>query len=135
MRNVPPSAREFGKQLQYISLHSKAKTFHKRKNTVRGGGPGCTHVCLMSLPQVVCEVLLDVLDEVVGIFGVKVQHLVQPLQVDTLQVTVGQGFHVRIGFYHPVVQGHVRPDQVTFTCPERERETCIHMEVRSSIVA
>lgn len=62
-----------------------------------------THVCLMSLPQVVCEVLLDVLDEVVRVFRVEVQHLIQPLQVDTLQVTVGQGFHVRIGFYHSVI--------------------------------
>lgn len=58
---------------------------------------------LVSLSQVVCEVLLDVLDEAVGVFRVKVQHFVQPLQVDTLQVAVGQGFHVCISFYHPVI--------------------------------
>lgn len=64
---------------------------------------GWTHVRLMPLPQVVREVLLDVLDEVVRVLRVQVQHLIQPLQVDTLQVTVGQGFHISIGFYHPVI--------------------------------
>lgn len=62
-----------------------------------------THVRLLSLPQVVSEVLLDVLDEVVWVLGVEVQHLVQPPQVDALQVAVGQSFHVRIGFYHSVI--------------------------------
>lgn len=62
-----------------------------------------THVRLVSLSQVVRKVLLDVLDKVLGVFRVKVQHFVQPLQVDALQVAVGQGFHVRVGFYHAVV--------------------------------
>ncbi|TNN72198.1 hypothetical protein EYF80_017626 [Liparis tanakae] len=54
--------------------------------------------------NIVCEVLLDVLDKVVRVFRVKIQHLVQPPEVNTLQVTVGQ----------------VRPDQVAFTCSERD---------------
>ena len=60
-------------------------------------------MCLMSLPQVVREVLLDVLDKVVRVLRVEVQHLIEPFQVDTLQVTVGQGFHICVGFYHPVI--------------------------------
>lgn len=62
-----------------------------------------TYVCLLSFSQVVREVLLNVLHKLVGVFGVKVQHLVQALQADTLQVTVGQSFHVGICFNHPVV--------------------------------
>lgn len=58
---------------------------------------------LLSLPKIVCEVLLDVLDKVVRVFRVKIQHLVQPPEVNTLQVTVGQSFHVRVGFYHSVI--------------------------------
>lgn len=58
---------------------------------------------LVSLPQVVREVLLDVLDKVLRVFRVEVQHLVQPPEVNALQVTVRQGFHVRVGFYHSVV--------------------------------
>lgn len=76
---------------------------------------------LVALPQVVGEVLLDVLHKVVRVLGVQVQHLVQPLQVDALQVAVGQRFHVGVGLDHAVVQGHVRPDQVAFTCLGRKR--------------
>lgn len=57
-------------------------------------------MCLMPLPQIVREVLLDVLDKVMRVFRVEVQHFVEPFQVDTLQVTVGQGFHIGIGFYY-----------------------------------
>lgn len=62
-----------------------------------------TYMRLMSLPQVVREILLDVLDEVVRVLGVEVQHFVQPPQVNTLQVTVGQGLHVGVGFDHSVI--------------------------------
>lgn len=58
---------------------------------------------LVALPQVVGEVLLDVLHKVVRVLGVQVQHLVQPLQVDALQVAVGQRFHVGVGLDHAVV--------------------------------
>lgn len=79
-------------------------------------------MCLVSLSQVVREVLLDVLDEVVRVLRIEVQHLIESFQVDTLQVTVGQGFHICIGFYYPVIQGQVCSDQVTFTCSGRESE-------------
>lgn len=88
-----------------------------------------THVCLVSLSQVVREVLLDVLDEVVRVLRIEVQHLIESFQVDTLQVTVGQGFHICIGFYHPVIQGQVCSDQVTFTCSGRERVRWSEKEV------
>ena len=73
----------------------------------------------LPLSQVVGEVLLDVLHKVVRVFRVEVQHLVQPLQVDALQVTVGQRLDVGIGLYHTLVQRHVGPDQVALTCSER----------------
>lgn len=73
----------------------------------------------LALPQVVGEVLLDVLHKVVRVFRVEVQHLVQALQVDALQVTVGQRLDVGIGLYHALVQRHVCPDQVALTCSER----------------
>lgn len=60
-------------------------------------------MCLVALPQVVREVLLDVPDKVMRVLRVEVQHLIQPLHVDALQVTVGQGFDVRIGFYHSII--------------------------------
>lgn len=75
---------------------------------------------LVPLPQVVREVLLDVLDEAVRVFGVEVQDLVQAPQVDTLEVAVGQGFHVGVGLDHSVVQGQVGTDQVALTCSQEE---------------
>lgn len=77
------------------------------------------YVRFLPLPQVVGEVLLDVLYKVVRVFRVEVQHLVQPLQVDALQVTVGQRLDVGIGLYHALIQRHVCPDQVALTCSER----------------
>lgn len=73
-------------------------------------------MCFLPLPQVVGEVLLDVLNKVVRVLRVKVQHLVEPLQVDALQVTVGQRLDVGIGLYHSIVQRHIGPNQVAFTC-------------------
>lgn len=74
----------------------------------------------LPLPQVIGEVLLDVLHKVVRVLRVEVQYLVQALQVDALQVTVGQRLDVGIGLYHSVVQRHVGPDQVALPCSERE---------------
>lgn len=74
----------------------------------------------LPLPQVVGEVLLDVLHKVVRVLRVEVQYLVQALQVDALQVTVGQRLDVGIGLYHPIVQSHVGPDQVPLPCSERD---------------
>lgn len=75
----------------------------------------------LPLPQVVGEVLLDVLHKVVRVLRVEVQYLVQALQVDALQVTVGQRLDVGIGLYHSIVQSHVGPDQVPLPCSERDR--------------
>lgn len=79
-----------------------------------------TYMCFLPLPQVVGEVLLDVLHKVVRVLRVEVQYLVQALQVDALQVTVGQRLDVGIGLYHSVVQSHVGPDQVALPCSERD---------------
>lgn len=77
------------------------------------------YVRFLPLPQVVGEVLLDVLHKVVRVLRVEVQHLVQPPQVDALQVTVGQRLDVGIGLYHALVQRHVGADQVALACSER----------------
>lgn len=77
-------------------------------------------MCFLPLPQVVGEVLLDVLHKVVRVLRVEVQNLVQALQVDALQVTVGQRLDVGVGLNHSIVQGHVGPDQVALTCSERD---------------
>lgn len=60
-------------------------------------------MCLVALSQVVGQVLLDVLYKALGVLRVQVQHFVQPLQVNALQVAVGQSLHVCIGLYHTVV--------------------------------
>lgn len=77
-------------------------------------------MCFLPLPQVVGEVLLDVLHKVVRVLRVEVQNLVQAPQVDALQVTVGQRLDVGVGLNHSIVQGHVGPDQVALTCSERD---------------
>lgn len=87
---------------QLVCVSVSIRCEKKTKDTA-SALPAPTHMCLMSLPQVVCEVLLDVLDEVVRVLRVQVQHLIQPLQVDALQVTVGQGFYIGIGFDHAVI--------------------------------
>lgn len=54
------------------------------------------------LSEVVGEVLSDVLNKMVGVLGVQVQHLIQSPQINALQITICQCFHVCTCLYHPV---------------------------------
>lgn len=59
-----------------------------------------THISTVALSQIVCEVVLDLADELLGVLGVESQDLTEALEADVLEVTVGQGLHVSIGFDH-----------------------------------
>lgn len=75
-----------------------------------------TYIALLPLSEVVREVLSDVLDKVVGVLRVQVQNLIQSPEINALQITICQCFHVCTCLYHPVFHRQVGPNQVPFTC-------------------
>lgn len=62
-----------------------------------------TYITLMTFSKVVCEVMLNVFHKFVSIFWVQVQHFKESFEDDTLEVTVGQRLHIRVGLDHLVL--------------------------------
>lgn len=62
---------------------------------------------------------MDVRAEPAAVLRVQLQDLPQGLDADVLQVAVGQRLHIRVDLDHLLKFGEVGPDQVPFTCGER----------------
>lgn len=74
-----------------------------------------TYIRPVALSEIVREVVLDLADELLSILWVEAQDLTEALQADVLQVTVGQGFDVGVGFDHLLLCQRVRTNQISFT--------------------
>lgn len=59
-----------------------------------------THICAVTLSQIVCEVVLYLADELLRVLGVESEDLSEALQADVLQVAVSQSLDVGVGFDH-----------------------------------
>lgn len=70
----------------------------------------------MALSQVVCEVVLYLADELLGVLGVESEDLAEAFETDVLQVAVGQGLDVSVGLDHLLLRQGVRANQISFTC-------------------
>lgn len=70
----------------------------------------------MSFPQVVGQVVVDLRQEPLGVVGVEAQNLLQALQADVLQVTVGQSLHAGVGLDHLRLGQTVGANQVASAC-------------------
>lgn len=76
--------------------------------------PG-SYLGVVSLPEVVRQVVLDLGDELLGVVGVEAEHLAQAFEADVLEVTVGQGLHTGVGLDHFLLGQTVRANQVAST--------------------
>lgn len=77
-----------------------------------------SYISVTALSQVIGEVVVDVRAETAAVLWVQLKDLPQGLNVDVLQVAVGQRLHIRIDLDHLVIFWEVGPDQVPFTCAE-----------------
>ena len=59
-----------------------------------------SYLSVVSLPEVVRQVMLDLCDELLGVVGIETEHLAEAFEADVLQVAVGQGLHTGVGLNH-----------------------------------
>lgn len=71
-----------------------------------------SYLGVVSFPQVVRQVMLDLSDELLGVVRVETEHLAEAFEADVLQVTVSQGLHTGVGFNHFLLGQAVRANQV-----------------------
>lgn len=69
----------------------------------------------MPLPQVVCQIVLNLGEELLGVVGIEAQDFPQAFEADVLQVTVSQSFHTGVGLDHFLLGETVRANQVAPT--------------------
>lgn len=62
-----------------------------------------SYMALLSLSQVISEVVRDVLHKTMGVFRIQVEHLIQTPQINALQVTVRQRLHVSVCLYDAII--------------------------------
>lgn len=62
-----------------------------------------SYMALLTLSQVIGEVVRDVLHKTVGVFRIQVEHLIQTPQINALQITVCQCLDVSICLYDAVI--------------------------------
>lgn len=75
-----------------------------------------SYIGLITLSQVVGQIVVDVGAETAAVLRVQLKDLPQSPDADVLQVAVGQRLHVGVGLDHLVVFREVGPDEVAFTC-------------------
>lgn len=78
---------------------------------------------VVSFPEVVRQIVLDLSDELLGVVGIEAEHLAEAFEADVLQVTVGQGLHTGVGLNHFLLSQTVRANQVTPTWKTETQET------------
>ena len=67
---------------------------------------------VVSFPEVVCQIVLDLGDELLGVVRVQAEHLAEAFEADVLKVTVGQRLHTGVGLNHFLLRQTVRANQV-----------------------
>lgn len=70
---------------------------------MKHSGHVTSYMALLSLSQVIREVVRDVLHKAVGVFRIQVKHLIETPQINALQVTVRQCLHVGVCLYDAVI--------------------------------
>lgn len=72
----------------------------------------------VSFPEVICQIVLDLSDELLGVVGIQAEHFTQSFEADVLQVTVCKGLNTGVGFNHFLLCQIVRANQVAPTWKE-----------------
>lgn len=74
-----------------------------------------SYLGVVSLPEVVRQVVLDLSDELLGVVGVEAEHLAEAFEADVLEVAVGQRLHTGVGLNHFLLGQTVGANQVAPT--------------------
>lgn len=75
-------------------------------------GSALSYLRVVTVPQVVCQIVPDFCNELLGVVWVETENFTEAFEANVLQVTVCQGFHTRVGLYYLFVGKEVRANQV-----------------------
>lgn len=79
-----------------------------------------SYLSVVSFPEVVGQIMLDLSDELLGVVRVETEHLAEAFKADVLQVTVGQGLHTGVRLNDFLLGQTVRANQIAPTWKARD---------------